>query len=472
MSYELPISNPPHDPASFALGEFIFDPDVPWDQLRSAIVFEKADTKWFWVPRIEANEFKKPPHEAEIQKYPGRLATHILAESANKWKPDLDTAPWLHTRSQILEILRDAPGRRLQIERLIDTARNIPKIRSELVEDTLRMMVIQGLANISLTNKGKLLCSLSQHMTENYSRIDYLATFSDELITKSRRIDHLIGHSGTVGNYREELLRALLSKMIPSQYEISTGFIDGCPRQLDIIIWDKHNYAPLFRESNVVVVPRSSVRAVIEVKTRLNTNSLDEALHILWDTFRVHQTVAPIFKGIFAYEAGYMKEQKVANRIRRFYSAYERDGIIDHRHRYTFSGITAVCVPRHCFIRETYRIPDDETAFPQPWLSAIKSKWPRDTQTALFIGMLMMHLDLPASKAELARIFDPILGHMEEVDLGPVYRDSWAPCMSLTQLSKTLDAEGARAYVTRARMFGEGELAAADIGNGLAGEED
>src|SRR5262249_25473587 len=157
-----------------------------------------------------------------------------------------------------------------------------------------------GVATVTRVS-GKLLYAASDSFSEELSRRKYLATFADDLLAKSRRIDYLVRHTGTVGNYREELLRATLRQLLPKCYEVSTGFIQDCPRQLDILIWDAMRYSPLFREQGFVVVPSAAVRGVIEVKTRLDTKSLDEALAILTDVLRFDQPVIPIFKGIFAF---------------------------------------------------------------------------------------------------------------------------------------------------------------------------
>lgn len=124
-----------------------------------------------------------------------------------------------------------------------------------------------------------------------FDGIDYLSRFSDQLLAQSRQVDFLIRHSGTVGSFREELLRGFLRKVVSGKFRVSTGFIEDCARQLDIIVWDAINYAPLFGENEVVVVPRDSVRAIVEVKTKLDPNALDEALEILFEATARHPQV-------------------------------------------------------------------------------------------------------------------------------------------------------------------------------------
>src|SRR6185436_19587694 len=66
----------------------------------------------------------------------------------------------------------------------------------------------------------------------------FAGTFAQELNALSERIRHIVHHTGTVGTYREQLLQSLLRKNLPERYHVATGFIHGCPRQLDIVIYD------------------------------------------------------------------------------------------------------------------------------------------------------------------------------------------------------------------------------------------
>ncbi|WP_206755122.1 DUF6602 domain-containing protein, partial [Leptolyngbya sp. FACHB-711] len=86
----------------------------------------------------------------------------------------------------------------------------------------------------------------------------FLSSYNAELLSKVSRLDELIGrdHWLSVGNYKESILRSLISNILPRKYEVSTGFILASnrkgeilkSRQIDIIIWDSANYAPIFRD--------------------------------------------------------------------------------------------------------------------------------------------------------------------------------------------------------------------------------
>ncbi|WP_367619543.1 MULTISPECIES: DUF6602 domain-containing protein [Paraburkholderia] len=75
----------------------------------------------------------------------------------------------------------------------------------------------------------------------------------------SERIGTLIGHGPTVGTYRENLLQTVLRKHLPTYYHVATGFINGSPPQVDILIYDQVDYVPTFREGVLVSEVRSKV---------------------------------------------------------------------------------------------------------------------------------------------------------------------------------------------------------------------
>ena len=109
-------------------------------------------------------------------------------------------------------------------------------------------------------------------------------------------------HHLSDGEYKERLLMNLLKNYIPKKYSIATGFVlfpharklpyptgefnpteYKISRQTDIIIYDSNDYSPIFTDGDFVVVPCSSVRSVIEVKSTLNSDSLKHCLNYFDD---------------------------------------------------------------------------------------------------------------------------------------------------------------------------------------------
>jgi hypothetical protein len=116
----------------------------------------------------------------------------------------------------------------------------------------------------------------------------FFSSQSDELKSQVNRLDILIGrdHWLSVGNYKESILRQLLANILPRKYEVSTGFILAADslgepiksKQIDILIWDSYNYAPVFRDGEFVIVPPEACKAVIEVKSKFRKANIIESL--------------------------------------------------------------------------------------------------------------------------------------------------------------------------------------------------
>lgn len=159
-------------------------------------------------------------------------------------------------------------------------------------------------------------------ITQNIRR--FQESITNELNITKNRVRDLIGnvHWGEDGNFKEAILRKVISQYIPSNLSIGTGFIvsnrdyiNGSESQisfqLDIIVYD--NRIPLiFKEGDFVIVTEDSVRAVIEVKTRTinysqdNNNSLNKIIEKL-NRLQIFPSFSPIsprrkFVRIFSYE--------------------------------------------------------------------------------------------------------------------------------------------------------------------------
>ena len=90
-----------------------------------------------------------------------------------------------------------------------------------------------------------------------------------------------IQHNLEDGKYREYLVKRILSKIVPSKYEITNGFVidsqNNKSDEMDIIIYDK-SYVPPFFDETYTVVPIESVIAVIQVKTTLTWEQLGKSI--------------------------------------------------------------------------------------------------------------------------------------------------------------------------------------------------
>jgi hypothetical protein len=196
-------------------------------------------------------------------------------------------------------------------------------------------------------------------------RIDirrFQESITAELQHTQSRVRSLIGNAnwGEDGRYKEAILRKLIKQYLPTNLEIGTGFIVSnddynygrnglISKQLDLIIYDG-SFPVVFREGDFVVLTESSVRGVIEVKSKIvnystsrsQSNALNNILakfnelnqfHVLRQKAAQYQ----IFTGIFSFEyeddfsnpAGYFKE-----------SLKESNGLVNH-----------ISLGAECFIR-------------------------------------------------------------------------------------------------------------------------
>lgn len=166
-------------------------------------------------------------------------------------------------------------------------------------EGILRYLVGNGSLVATVSGKrGNVRLSLSKRGRARENHRAYSSSFGHDIEMQAEQI----GHGPTVGGQREELLRALLERHVPQRFHVATGFIEGSDRQIDILIYDQIDYAPLFRAGNLVVVPFEAVRALIEVKSSLTSDELIDALRHLGEALGARVSGPPIFRGVFGYQ--------------------------------------------------------------------------------------------------------------------------------------------------------------------------
>lgn len=106
-------------------------------------------------------------------------------------------------------------------------------------------------------------------------------------------------HKGEEGRYVENLISSYLSKYLPKELEVLTGFIirpavktdknnksrrnekDIHSTQLDIIIYNSAHYPVFLKSNDTVVVPPEGVISIISVKKTLNDGDIEHELHTL-----------------------------------------------------------------------------------------------------------------------------------------------------------------------------------------------
>lgn len=136
---------------------------------------------------------------------------------------------------------------------------------------------------------------------------DFYLSLANEMAAKLRRVSCFIKHGPSIGTYHEEVLRSILTTMLPTRFQLRTGFsytkAGGASQQGDILIVDEnHPGAYHFREGNFAIVSPEALVCVIEVKTRLNTKTFSESLTNL-HSFSSASTSRQPKTFLFAYES-------------------------------------------------------------------------------------------------------------------------------------------------------------------------
>lgn len=111
--------------------------------------------------------------------------------------------------------------------------------------------------------------------------LEFQVSLNEELNTIKNRVRNLIGNAnwGEDGRYKEEKLKSILRNRLPNNLSVGTGFVlnqispseNVVSKQIDILVYENSS-APIFKEGDFVIVTQNSVKAVIEVKSRIMSN--------------------------------------------------------------------------------------------------------------------------------------------------------------------------------------------------------
>lgn len=117
----------------------------------------------------------------------------------------------------------------------------------------------------------------------NAPKIEYFESFANEITSKFRRLQNIVGHPTTSGDYHEEILRTVLRNFLSKRFSVKKGFIYAgagkVSKQMDLMIIDENSPAAyIFQEGDFAIVIPQAVVAVMEIKTTLNAPDFDESI--------------------------------------------------------------------------------------------------------------------------------------------------------------------------------------------------
>lgn len=140
----------------------------------------------------------------------------------------------------------------------------------------------------------------------------HFRSLADELWALKDRVRNFIddAHWLTDGEWKESVLRNVLGRHLPESIKVGRGFVitpNSCSSQIDILVYDSSK-PTLYKDGDLVFVTADAVKAVVEVKTRVQSSNLTAAIRTLAEnaefvkSHRRDNDIDNIFVGLFAYD--------------------------------------------------------------------------------------------------------------------------------------------------------------------------
>jgi hypothetical protein len=109
---------------------------------------------------------------------------------------------------------------------------------------------------------------------------EYWAGVVQRLQAEVEVFARLVRHEGEKGRENEAALARLLEAFVPRRLGVGTGMIidrfDRYARQGDILLFEQNDEPTVLAQTTQLIFPVESVRASVEVKTRLYSDSIDD----------------------------------------------------------------------------------------------------------------------------------------------------------------------------------------------------
>jgi hypothetical protein len=153
--------------------------------------------------------------------------------------------------------------------------------------------------------------------------LSYQKSIAGELIAVKDRVRNFTQNWGEDGRYKEIIFANVLQRALPNIAKVGTGFVIGknneVTRQIDIIVYDRR-YPMFFQKDNFIIAPAESVFAIIEVKTRAESDNIIKAIqNALYNGRIIEDSVdsgSHIFNGIFSYETDFTFDRPLPESIK------------------------------------------------------------------------------------------------------------------------------------------------------------
>lgn len=110
---------------------------------------------------------------------------------------------------------------------------------------------------------------------------EQIEKFQDVLLKKRAKLQELAGSSKLLGDYYEHLIRDTISKFVNENLKVGHGILrskEKGSQELDVIVYDTRYCKPLFQENEFLIVPPYGVKAVVQVKSEITTDTLEQSV--------------------------------------------------------------------------------------------------------------------------------------------------------------------------------------------------
>lgn len=394
----------------------------------------KAEVLWYTV---SAYTPPKGVKYYEFDKFYSEVTPFLIVDRNRVFtqKTEIELQKKLNNWHIVVNKLYNSEQHRLKVADCISLISEIIDVTNDIAISLIKVFIARNKFDYKEIKVGEFIV-LSNEVLEVENKKRYLSSISNEIKSKSERINYVISHSQTVGNYREKLFISVLRKYIPTKFHVATGFIEGSSKQIDIIIYDQHNYLPIFREDDLVVVKKESVIAVIEIKTTLDHNTLKNSLEGIYEISEAGMSSVPFFKGIFAFSSDLTNDVLIKN-IVKFYNENPIVSIYEH--------LDIICVPHSNSLFIDYNNLEDNDQYSNPTLYEVENIKGINVEESIFFQKLFSFLEVEKSAKKInRRYFDELVNTANIKSSNLLTEKDWLPYLNFySELESTqnLDLE-------------------------------
>lgn len=389
------------------------------DVVSGQIMKIEGETAEIWWYTVDEGIKGRGVERCDVNDFLDNRNPFYVIKSNRTYARDLDMELQVKLRNWHLvnNELYAAHGKRLKLSDFVSAVSRLLDLTEDLASVVVKMNIAINSIEYRKLYAGEFIY-LSEQTREREDKRRYLSTISDEIQESSRRIDYVIPHTQTVGNYRERLFTSVLRKYIPKKFHVATGFIEGSSKQIDVIIYDQHNYIPLFREDDLVVVKKESVAAVIEIKTTLEQNALLDALEGIEKINEAGMASIPFFKGIFAF-SGSLPNKTLASNVVTFYKNNPIESVHGH--------VDAICVPKKNSLYVDYdNLENDDLS--RPVLYEVEDSKGVAVGEYIFFHRLFSFLEVDTSAKEINNeYFNDLSSMIDHTYVDLLTEEDWEP---------------------------------------------